>query len=291
MAPPSPPDFTFIRTEDDLKSVVRIGESREGLHLDVKRKKPEDHKVVKTLAAFANASGGYLVIGAFEDEEKRIAGFVPVNDPQSVVQQMNDAIDTQTRGFERRPEINIIEVDRKPVVVANVEASPRLVALWRSGEASRIQYPVRQDEQAIYLRPYDVEQRILGYLPRVRLLQISDLSRRVEGAHQEVVPCVVHCTSRIRSKNEVIPQQLQAELVEPTDWGIRLRILDAVSEGRQLPPFECMVPAEWVASVWLANGKGRRGTPQARGLALHLGLRAELKVNDYQQGFTPHLGA
>ncbi len=114
-------------TPDDIRNLVLRGE-REGRFLDLKRdpygrSDKARHETIKDICAFANAAGGYIVIGVDEDGSRGASAIVGVDDPENVRRSLLDRCLTLIAPRLTQLNIGIITVDNKRVVVCNVPES------------------------------------------------------------------------------------------------------------------------------------------------------------------------
>lgn len=130
-------------TESDLLNLIGRSENQ---CFEFKSQKIEGYKFAKVVCGFANAKGGYIVIGANEDQHGVCDGFVSVSRPgvlhQQVQQFVRDYIDEPVQGIETKdiklPSgenlllVHIPESTRKPHAIRR--QGERLLQFWiRSG--------------------------------------------------------------------------------------------------------------------------------------------------------------
>ena len=115
---------------DDLRRLV-TDHVPEGKHLDYKEipYDPRDPKAAselpKDVTAFANADGGYLVIGVKEDAERRAVAFVSVADPEAVRRSMIDRCLERIDPRLRELDVRAFDVDGATVLLVHVPESDR----------------------------------------------------------------------------------------------------------------------------------------------------------------------
>ncbi len=126
----------------------------------------ENERICKSVAAFANAFGGSLVIGADDEKTDYLCKYMNVEEPKRLIQRMQDV--TNNRLSPRHP-IHPIELqtDGKTVVVVNVDPSPTLIAYEVTDGAWR--FPIRTGRQTALLLFEEVE-RMISPTRRARLM-------------------------------------------------------------------------------------------------------------------------
>ncbi len=124
----------------------------------------------RDIAAFANASGGTLVVGADESNHV-LSGFAPVPDPHGTARWIDEIVKEQ---LEPVPAIepHVITLDGRPLLVVNVPPIPVLVGR-RTGEG--YEFPIRAADSRRYLTLSEVEARMhdSGRRLRLRIQQIA----------------------------------------------------------------------------------------------------------------------
>lgn len=116
-------------TADDLRSLVTDG-VREDQFVDFKRVPypPSDagkRELLKDVTAFANAAGGYILIGVDENGEHRASELVGVVDAERVRRSMLDRCLTLIDPRLIELDIGIITVEENRIVVCRVPESPK----------------------------------------------------------------------------------------------------------------------------------------------------------------------
>ena len=116
-------------TVDELRRLVadRVTEDR---HLDFKQTAYSQtdsgtKELIKDVTAFANADGGYIIIGAQEDGDGRVTGFADVPDAEnarrSIIDRCLARIDPRPRGLD----VAVFGVDGTTILVIHVPESDR----------------------------------------------------------------------------------------------------------------------------------------------------------------------
>jgi len=254
-----------IENETEFARMVfpgRSGPGREGLHLDFKRELPDDgREIALDIAAFANMEGGVLAYGVDEDEGpdgRNIAtSIVGIGDVDDAAARVEQAMSQWLHGLDFRPRPEkLMPLPANHVLVVNVPASPRLVgARAVSEKRGGIVYPYRTTHGKDYLRPEDVERRIMGTSARAMRIRLADLLAEADGDGGR--PVKLHFLKNM-NPGTFLPQPRpwphDVSLVGLTAWGISLHFQGA---AKRLV-FE--VPYEWIASVWWWPA-AKNGTP------------------------------
>ena len=163
------PAFRSITLAADLPAV---GSATERLVFDLKAKPKLDDSVelAKDVAAFANASGGVILIGAAERKPEGVLAAYPAVDAK-LAGSTKDAYERAIRDRCRpRPivDVVIVPVGKKRVVCVTVWPFPgQLVGVHIEKDAYR--FPVRTTTHTIYLQP---EQMGMFFEAGVRRLAI-----------------------------------------------------------------------------------------------------------------------
>lgn len=117
-------------TSDDLRRLVseHVAEDR---HLDYKEQ-PYDqrnpnalYELLKDVTAFANADGGYIIIGISEDGEGQAADFVNVENDEAIRRSMIDRCLTHIEPRPRGLDIAAFDVDGNTILVIYVPEADR----------------------------------------------------------------------------------------------------------------------------------------------------------------------
>jgi len=115
-------------TAEDIRRLVdeHVAEDR---HLDYKQapypSNPSGtYELLKDVCAFANADGGYLIVGIREDGQNRADALVNIEDPESVRRSVRDRCLTRTDP-RLTPDISVVEVNGSNVVIVHVTESGR----------------------------------------------------------------------------------------------------------------------------------------------------------------------
>jgi hypothetical protein len=117
-----------ITTEDIRRLIAE--HVREDQFLDFKRDPypANDYgrqELAKDVSAFANAAGGYIIVGVAENGEGRADALVGVTDAESVRRSMRDRCLTIIEPRLTELDIGIVRVDDRDIIVCRVPESPR----------------------------------------------------------------------------------------------------------------------------------------------------------------------
>ena len=123
----------------DIEDLVIIREEKEGHHLDYKREIGNPDKAKKELAkditSFANAAGGYLIIGV--DNNNKIFGVEPTIQNKSIDEWINQILSSNVEPYVRYFDPKIIKIpnsDKVIVVIYTPESTskPHIVTEWNN---------------------------------------------------------------------------------------------------------------------------------------------------------------
>lgn len=165
---------------DDLKNLIGTTETS---RLDFKREyasgDSENRKIARDVAAFANAEGGYLVIGIEEDNDHRASQFVSLDSPAAMAERIRDVcaanIEKKLLGIQFR----IIEVDEKSILLVRVpdeEPKPH----WVREPNEKVSFPRRVGDANQTMTMEEVREAILGDRSLRKLEQIDGLIRSIQ---------------------------------------------------------------------------------------------------------------
>lgn len=173
---------SYIRSPEELVTVVTIGETTENTVLDFKRTindwnvarglpNREDFKAVaqketcRDISQFANTYGGCLLIGVGErlDPVTRLKvadAFHTVTDPDSLTQWIEQAIRNYLVPATFSHDIAIVADPRGTVLAVNVPPSMHLISLWDS-ERHAIECLHRTSHGKAWMNPDELERHIM----------------------------------------------------------------------------------------------------------------------------------
>jgi len=102
-----------------IQEVLKMIEEGEGTSIEFKRKLKTPEKIAKEICAFANTKGGYIFIGV--DDDKSIVGIKSEKSEADIVERAcKFSIEPEII-----PEIEIIEIERKDVMVVAIKEGNR----------------------------------------------------------------------------------------------------------------------------------------------------------------------
>lgn len=256
----------WIDSEETLLRHLDDPAARENRVVDYK--KNLDHRdtvgprdVVETIAGMANADGGQVLIGIDEQGGAPMREIVGLVDAPKVEARVEQAMNDMLALVEPRPRPWVLDVEGKQIVVVDVYPSVRLASLWRPGERNKIMFPVRTGQGTDYMRPGDVEARILSYGPRSQRIVLEQLRASVED---EAV--VVWHSIRGQGGIDVRRSGYGATIAELGDLGLRLK-LAAKRTGEN---GSVWLPYAWITPFLTQERSGRGSTPNEERLALLL---------------------
>lgn len=162
---------------DNTSDLPNIGDS-ESLYLDFKAAPTESaFEIGKDVAAFANASGGTLLIGAAQEPGGRLKEFVPIEDIVAVERSYENAIRDRCRP---RPMVtlNAVECDGSggQVLAVNVQPFP--------GQPVGVYIPVKEQKgmkaiEDLFHYPIRVNRYTKAILPETLAMYVDARIRRI----------------------------------------------------------------------------------------------------------------
>ncbi len=188
----------------DLKRLIDDS-VQEGIHLDYKRepyrRTPGGTKeLIKDVCAFANAEGGYIIIGIEEDGNRNPVKFISIDDPElhrtSIIDRCLARIE------ERLPflDVGIVDVDGSSLLIIHIP------------ESGRKPHCTRPDpEHHYFFKRYEDGVKLMS-LPEIRQLLESDTVHKALSNIQKQL-------SVVRDDQQVI-QEATIELTDTTLFNI-----------------------------------------------------------------------
>ena len=162
---------TFIRSADEFRAAVQLGNTPESLVLEFKatidrtRGQGMQQETCRDIAQFANTWGGGLLVGVTDcfDQTRglRIAdGIQPVDDIDNLRQWIEQAITNYLvpRTFTR--DLMPIALQEGEILAINVPASRHLVSLWNV-QTGTVQYLRRTSHGKAYMNPDEAERHLM----------------------------------------------------------------------------------------------------------------------------------
>lgn len=244
--------FKVFEQASDLPSA---GTSREELSLDAKATYDPAKKfeMGKDVAAFANASGGALLIGAYEDSAKLIQ-YKPLSsaDAINIRQAFEEAIRDRCTPIPRVLPVQIPHLTGE-VLAINVWPFPgQIVGVCREGNkrvaSNGFVFPIRTATQTDYLLPEQLPMLMLPDIRRIAILldDIPMAERTDIKAHVAIGPHPQSC----------LPKELDASLISYTQLSNNILIKVIRENPRGLGATqEFSLPLDAIKSVW-KNDKG-----------------------------------
>lgn len=237
----------FVTSETDWNALVM--NQPESERLDFKKNMtPKRDEIALDVAAFANADGGVLAYGACEEERNGVRVATVTEDigrTEPLVTRVEDAVHTHLHGLEPKHScIPLVLAGGHRVLAVNIQPSLRLVGFFTPAERERVRYPVRVGTDRRYLRPDDVERRILSYRDRNTRLRITELLNPQELETPVYLMSLVHMANRGRGGEPTPWSKTRVSIVTLEPSGVRLRF----GVDNQAPQF--VVPYDWIVTVW-----------------------------------------
>ncbi|MGH1346528.1 MAG: AlbA family DNA-binding domain-containing protein [Nannocystales bacterium] len=253
----------WIRNEEDLRAHLDNPASREGHAFEYKGAIDRDPSkgrgadFASSVGSLANADGGQVLLGVREKDgaPDKVVG---VGKLEAVGKDIEDSISNFLVGIEPRPSWQALKYDADTtVIVVDVLPSVRLVAYWNTGEREKIMYPVRTGDRLMYMRPGDVEARVLAYGPRAQRIVLEQLLREAETDETTVYSSNRQYTPQ--GPGRVVTQLWHhgpARIEEVAAFGIRLE----VTHEKQKETTEFWIPHDWITAFLTRQGWRTRGT-------------------------------
>lgn len=166
-----------FKTAQDFESLIRMGETPEGIHWDYKQmfnlKEPDN--IAIDLAAFANTYGGTLLIGVAEKKINglRVAsGFVPNVDAEEIRKRIfTHILDLVS------PKIDVqvvpIVVSGNLIAAVNIEPSINLVGVCLDRDRRQYSFPYRTAYGNQFMIFEEVEKRMMDNKTRAMYLKLK----------------------------------------------------------------------------------------------------------------------
>ena len=153
----------------------QVGANAENLSLDIKQavNPREYYELAKDVAAFANASGGVILVGAVEDRPRGIIGkYLPME--QDEAKRVRDAFNQATRDLcSPKPVIDpvLIGCQDKFVIAINVWPFPgQAVGVQIKGGPLAFTFPIRIGVETIFLAAEQLPMLMIPELRRTIIL-------------------------------------------------------------------------------------------------------------------------
>ena len=191
----------------DLRRLIFAGEGRT---IDFKKTITHPHKLAKSLAAFANTEGGYLLIGVMDD--RQIIGIDPEEEQHQLARSATEYCQPAVPY-----EAEVIELEEGPVLSVYVPASE---------ERPHVAFN-RRREGKVYVRMHD------------KCLEASPLTvRSMEAARQKPQPIPLHKLSKHEQAlmqyfqhHERITLRAYARLANLSERRAKRSLIDLTQQG------------------------------------------------------------
>jgi predicted HTH transcriptional regulator len=135
-----------MRERMDYKDVNRLIDQGEGFEVEFKRKVSTPEKIARALIAFANTRGGHILFGV--DDDGSIVGVESEKSEVDLIKQAGSDFCVPVI----QPEIDIVPIDGKDVIVAYVQESDEKPHFF-SGDST--QHASSEDETKVFIRVND----------------------------------------------------------------------------------------------------------------------------------------
>lgn len=270
----------WIRTEEDLRRHLDDPTSREGHAFEYKGAIDNDPRkgrgadFASSVASLANADGGQVLLGV-RDKDGAPGKVVDVGKLEAVGKDIEDTVSKFLVGIEPRPTWQPFDYEGSTVIVVDVLPSVRLVAYWSPGEREKIMYPVRTGDRLAYMRPGDVEARILSYGPRATRIMLEHLMRQAED---DRVAFRV-CTQSAQNRSVHVWGNGEVRVAALEEFGLRLHFSGRTCKGKAIEDPDLWVPYEWVTAHLERSPEANGPGPERLALLLKAWINRD----------TPHL--
>ena len=253
----------FDTTSEGIKQLVAGGESE---IVEFKRTLPPQDVLARVLAAFANTSGGVLLVGV--DERQGIVG-VPEERVRTDLERLNSVVRSLTP-YPSGGDVGVVDVDGKSVLFATVKPA-------ESGpvRTSRGEYVLRVGSM---IRPVS-QKDMFPDIARVSKLVAPDRRLRLFIAmsfREEEEPALVDYYRAMERavRNSQLPiDQRRIDLVEG-DYEISQRVMDEIDSADIIIADFTLTPSNVYFELGYARGKGKRIIQTARrGSVLEFDIR------------------
>lgn len=248
--------MALFKVYEQTADLPAQGSSREALILDAKATYDlaKKFEMGKDVAAFANASGGAILIGAYEDAAKLIH-YRPLtsSDARSIRQAFEEAIMERCTPLPRVVPVQIPYLNGE-ILAINVWPFPgQIIGVCKEGNkkvaSNGFVFPMRTATQTDYLLP---EQLPMLMLPDIR--RIAILLDAIPVAERSNVK--IHCSTGPYPQNSV-PGEMNASIIsfDPLSNSIAIKTPKKNSRGLIENTQDFSFPLDAIKSVW-KNEKG-----------------------------------
>ncbi|MBL4684139.1 MAG: hypothetical protein JKY37_06095 [Nannocystaceae bacterium] len=246
----------FVTNEGEWNNFV-MGQ-RESEVLDFKKgMTPKLAEIALDIADKANAAGGVLAYGADEGTSEGVKIAMETFDlgpTEPLVTKVEDAMHNHLYGLEPKPGCVQLRLNNGHRVLAvNIRPSLRLVGFHDPSERERVRYAVRVGIDRRYLRPDEVERRILTYSDHRMRLRIDEQMQQLGSRPGVHLRLLSHADQHKGTPTPWTQGRVEVERLEAT--GVALRFAD----GRQSV---FTVPYDWITTVWRHRAAAGMSAPE-----------------------------
>jgi hypothetical protein len=186
----------YVRTLEDLKSIVTLNVTQETLFVDFKVKLDQTNRdwqveVAQDVAQFANTLGGCLLVGVAERKDpatnlKIATKFEGVEDPDRTREWVEQAITQKVVPGTLPHDVAMVTVDGRTVVAVNVPPSRRMAYVWhRTRDDETIRCVYRTNHGKARMNPDEMERHMMNG-SRAAQLAFADARAAASGGQTEV---------------------------------------------------------------------------------------------------------
>lgn len=248
----------YIRSPADFARVVTMGVTTESLVLDFKQeintrnpqKSREQQEFGRDVAQFANTYGGCLLIGIQEELDpvsrlKRAIGIKTVDEPDKLIQWLEQAIGLWLIPSTFSPEIAPVELPDGVVLAVNVFPSQHTLYFW-DRQTHVIEVLHRTNHGKSWMNPDELERHIMNG-SRAAKIRIDEVVAAVSRNSPLELVGGVFAASTTRNFFAVSPDgPITLGPIGPMAFEIRIPF------GPRTPSLQ--VPYEAVKAAWVAPG-------------------------------------
>jgi hypothetical protein len=248
----------YVRTPEELRSLVTIRATTESLFLDFKaalecKKDDWQLEVGQDVSQFANTLGGCLLIGVAEGKDSRTGlklatAFKGVKEPDRVREWVETAIANVVVPSTVSHTVDMVVLPTGPIVAVNVPPSRRLVYVWdRSKETIRCVY--RTNHGKARMNPDEMERQMMNG-SRAARLAFMEARRASAGDKIEVLGGVW----QYRTNNlHHLPTTFEGTISDDTQES-SFQIVGRAPLGGEPMNGKITIPYDVLRSVWVNSG-------------------------------------
>lgn len=197
---------TVTISEMDYLDVKNLAQTGEGTYLEFKRTIPSAHKIAREIAAFANTSGGTLLIGV--DDDKSLVGVEGYQEEEFLLAeaannlckpQVNIVMEVVHFGERDLLVIKVPEAQNKPVYVSEKKGPVVYVREKdRNKVASRERIEILENkysEKGVTFEYGPKEQKLFRYLNEYGEITVSKFSHLIDSNEEKASGILVRLVS------------------------------------------------------------------------------------------------